>query len=815
MANRYFVGGSGAKNWNDIANWSTASGGAGGASVPTSADNVYFDAASLSGACTLTLNAIANCLDLDFSGLDNAFLFTSSVYVINIYGSLTLTANLTWTFTGTAYTYFRAIDSRRITTNSVIFSANNVIFDGIGGSWAHQDNSTMPTNVELLNGTWKTNNKTITIGPTGNGFIRSDRSMNTRRIELGSSTIYGGVYLTQPTGFTIDAGLSTVVSENYILCHASSGNLFNLVHKGHPVIGSSSGTIGYFLCNSFICNNLVGRANLCITGNITIEGILTLTGFNSSTKRCFLNSPIVGTQKTIAATNIVASNIDFIDIQLSGACNKDLSNITGGSGDCGGNSGIIFTPGQKQFYKHTSGTCNWSDQKWFASSGGAIAGRVPLPQDDAIFDTNSFTGASTLTLDCPRVGRNLDFSTITKSVAFVRNVSISVFGNLILSPLISFIADTGYFFYLYSQSNTSESTLNTFNIVYGQQIIIYRGRYILQNNLIAGAFSLSSVNCAFDANDFNITSGITLNSGTFYAGNGILTGLANNLAGVTFYCEGSTVIPLETFFSENKVYAILKINVNTNFINSTNYPSNTVGELIITRGCNIKFTAGTIMTFSKVTMIGATATFSMIGSITNAPHTLALAAGNPEVECDYLNLSYSSATPANKFFAGSHSVNGGNNTGWIFSDMARFITYARTSGMASGLLKLQSNSMLHFIAHGTTLSKSALFHFRKIVAQAVGTTTDELQLYTERYLVAIASGETLADSYVRILLPIASEASGSADTSTVIHQLIYTAAVAFGISLTEATLLVYAYPVEVFQAISKITTIITKSSKVF
>lgn len=44
MANRYWVGGSG--DWSDTAHWSSTSGGAGGASVPTSGDNAFFNASS-------------------------------------------------------------------------------------------------------------------------------------------------------------------------------------------------------------------------------------------------------------------------------------------------------------------------------------------------------------------------------------------------------------------------------------------------------------------------------------------------------------------------------------------------------------------------------------------------------------------------------------------------------------------------------------------------------------------------------------------------------------------------------------------------
>ena len=50
--NRYWVGGTG--NWNDTSHWSASSGGSGGASVPTSNDDVFIDSNSgLSGGTIL------------------------------------------------------------------------------------------------------------------------------------------------------------------------------------------------------------------------------------------------------------------------------------------------------------------------------------------------------------------------------------------------------------------------------------------------------------------------------------------------------------------------------------------------------------------------------------------------------------------------------------------------------------------------------------------------------------------------------------------------------------------------------------------
>ena len=49
MANRYWVAG-GTGNYNSTTNWSATSGGASGASVPTTVDAIFFDASSGTGA---------------------------------------------------------------------------------------------------------------------------------------------------------------------------------------------------------------------------------------------------------------------------------------------------------------------------------------------------------------------------------------------------------------------------------------------------------------------------------------------------------------------------------------------------------------------------------------------------------------------------------------------------------------------------------------------------------------------------------------------------------------------------------------------
>jgi len=62
MADRYWVGGAG--SWNSTTKWSTTSGGASGASVPTAADNVIFDTNSGAAHFTVTVTDNATCANL-------------------------------------------------------------------------------------------------------------------------------------------------------------------------------------------------------------------------------------------------------------------------------------------------------------------------------------------------------------------------------------------------------------------------------------------------------------------------------------------------------------------------------------------------------------------------------------------------------------------------------------------------------------------------------------------------------------------------------------------------------------------------------
>ena len=664
-ADRYLVG-TGSRNWNDTANWSTTSGGSGGASVPTSADNVFFDANS--GTGTVTVNTIANMLNFDVSAT-TAITLSNAAYAFNVYGNLALSTNLTVSFTSTGYLYFKSTSTgKTITSNGNTSSWNRIYFDGIGGGWTLQDNWNMGSTVVYpTNGTFNTNDKTITSNSWNiNGSIT---------LNLGASTINTVNWFF--TAGTINAGTSTINCIGNINTFNGAGKTYYNLYINQTT-GSRQFTInGVNSFNNIEVANGSLSAEILLAANQTVTGTLTITGNNSTNYRLLVASNTIGTTRTITCNGtITASNVDFRDITGAGSASWNLSAITGGSGDCGGNSGITFTAAQKQYFKHTSGAVNFSDAtKWFSDfSPRTTAGRVPLPQDDWDMDASSFTGTSTVTVNCPRIGRSCDMSGVNQAVTWSLANAIEVYGSYILGNNITLSAG----FNNISLLGLGSLTFNPYGKASnGSLILNTSGSYLMQGNFTADNYTITrgtinqngyeitvrylllSTNGILSTNNLiTITGSTALNalnvSGTIisYSGSLIKFNPSSGTSTITIIGGGQTYNKVQFSGSHTGNFDITG--------------SNTFAELIIDAGRKVRVTAGTTQNIGKLTAVGTAGSPITLTSVTAAQHTLNYT-GSGLVECNYLNLSYSNAAQANKFYAGANSTNGGNNTNWIFT----------------------------------------------------------------------------------------------------------------------------------------------------
>jgi hypothetical protein len=131
MASRFWVTG-GTGDWNSTTNWSATTGGASGASVPSSSDTATFDASSGSG--TITLDISPTIQTLTCTGFTGTLAFGTNTISLNSTGTI-FTGATTMTVTGTPLIICTnsSATSRTITPTAVT-EANSISFRITGGT---------------------------------------------------------------------------------------------------------------------------------------------------------------------------------------------------------------------------------------------------------------------------------------------------------------------------------------------------------------------------------------------------------------------------------------------------------------------------------------------------------------------------------------------------------------------------------------------------------------------------------------------------------------------------------------------------------
>jgi hypothetical protein len=537
MADRYWVGGAGTWDATTTTNWSATSGGAGGASAPTSSDNVIFDSLSNATLYTVTVGTNAVCNDLTAAGplTGNVTFSLGATAVINCYGSMTLPAsNLTWTATSGALVTFRATTTgKTITTNGVSISATTFTFDGVGGGWTLGSALTISgSGILFTNGNFDSGNYNISCGGI------ASNNTNIRSIVLGSSALTftgtAAVTLTTTTNLTWNAGTSTISCSGASPTFTGGGLTFYNV----SFTSAANGTTTITGANTF--NNLTqtsrsatGRRVLTLGANQTVSGTLTLGASNTAVRRIQVFSDVIGTQRTITLNGALAAlaDIDFRDINAAGTVATPWTGTR--LGNCLGNANITFDA-PKTVYWNLAGTQNWSATGWATTNNGVPAvNNFPLAQDTATFTEAGAAG--TITIDTLwNIGaiqmadgvsnRTTAFTLTSTSSCFVYK-NITLFSNLISSGTA--------IFQLSGQGTTQ--TITSAGVSLTQQFTIDSPSGTVQlldnlttNNTIllsAGTLDLSSGNRTLTCNIFSSSNSNT-RSILFGTGNITLTGNA-------------------------------------------------------------------------------------------------------------------------------------------------------------------------------------------------------------------------------------------------------------------------------------------------
>lgn len=183
MANRYYVGPA-AGAWNLNANWSAASGGAGGASFPIAGDNAFLDAGSAGNGPTLTVAAA--CDQLDCTGFTGAldlggFALTIAKTVFKLVAGMTLSAGAA----NPALDFTAVAGAVAITSAGKDLGSIRCGNAGAGGTYQLQDALAVLRDVDLVNGTFQFNNQNAVISRD----LLLKATLAAASVVLGSGTI--------------------------------------------------------------------------------------------------------------------------------------------------------------------------------------------------------------------------------------------------------------------------------------------------------------------------------------------------------------------------------------------------------------------------------------------------------------------------------------------------------------------------------------------------------------------------------------------------------------------------------------------------
>lgn len=290
MADRFWVGGSGTWDSTVGTKWSATTGGSGGASIPTAADNVYFDANSGSGTVTITTASRA-CLNLSFRGVSGASDFSGTfagATTLNISGGLILSPSATYTYSSTI-SFIATSGSHNITSNGETLVCS-ITINGLGGTFNLTDGLTTSA------GTLTLTAGTLNLGSsTHNINIFSSVNSNVRTLNFGTATV------------NITGNATTVWSTATITSLTISGTTptVNFTYSGST--GTRVISLGSLSeANSIIANISAGSDAITLSGAAFKS--LNFTGYSGAST---LGITTIYRDLTLSATQTIPASTSF------------------------------------------------------------------------------------------------------------------------------------------------------------------------------------------------------------------------------------------------------------------------------------------------------------------------------------------------------------------------------------------------------------------------------------------------------------------------------------------------------------------------
>jgi hypothetical protein len=390
MADRYWVtGGTGV--WSSTTNWSTSSGGASGASVPGSADNVIFDRAS---TYTVSITTGSSCLSFTASAGSPTFTMTNT---LSIGGNFNLTGSTTTWTASTSGLFFqnqagggatRTINSAGVTIDCPVTVSDNVA-----------------STVQLA--------ANFTIGSTRTFFFSAGVAGDI--LDLNGFTLSCGVF-DSSNAITRTLAFGT----GKIVC-AATGTVWNMATvTGLTVTGTSRVEFTYSGATSMtVQNGALSSANAI---SFYFQAGSYSLAFGGTTIR---NLDFTGSGATVATGTLTVYGNLTLGNTTTWSANGTLllfGNLTLGTS-------ATWTTNSTLNFSATSGTqVVTSNSRTIDAPVGVngAGGTVQLFDDMTVGSTRSFTqAAATLDLN----GKKLTTGTFTSSIAVTRTIAFGT-GNI-------------------------------------------------------------------------------------------------------------------------------------------------------------------------------------------------------------------------------------------------------------------------------------------------------------------------------------------------------------------------------------------------
>ena len=665
MADRYWVGGT--ASWDSTAGtkWALTSGGAGGQSVPTASDAVFFTNLS-TGTCTVATGG-GTALSINCTGFTGTI---AGLTTLNVSGSVTLVSGMTFTHTGG----FNLLATGTLTTGGktvgpVTITTAGTVTLGSALTLGATDNIT------LTNGTFTTSASNFAVTAYGiilSGALTKVLTLNGSTVSLSRTSFPAIDY--SGSSLTLNAGTSTInitgtgsilnggaglTFYNVAFTSTTAGprtvsgaNTFNQLSITSP--SSSGSTFVKFLANQTITTLIANGAS--VSRRIRLEG-----------------GTIIGSTRILTVgTYTTKQNIDFRDITAAGTS----APWSGTSiGNCLGNTNITFTAA-KTVYWNLTGAQNWASTGWATTSGGTpAAGNFPSAQDTCIFDNAG--AATSIAIENYTIIGTINTSAKTSALTLSGGIGAEFYGDFILGSGVtnslfnmSFCGRSTQTITTSGSTSPAISTLSTNNTLSLGSALNCTGDLTIQATcgFIANNYAVTIASLSGQAASLNLgsSSWTVTGSGAVWS-----TSVTGSVSGAAEIILSNNTTTARSFTAGTNTFGKLTIGGNTSTSTTTISGVPTFSEIAST-----KTVAHTIVFPNAVTTVTNFTARGTLGNVvtlsrTGASGTFTLTkSGAGIIESDYLSISNSTVNPSNTWYAGANSTDGGGNTRWIFTPAA-------------------------------------------------------------------------------------------------------------------------------------------------